>query len=255
MCCFSGPVKSVSATNIFARMETGERQLLVYRMSLETDQAVAMVLPLPVAKGSTEKAVRFINLQKYPNFFDDLEVGFPVPMTRSMHGDGPMPSSAGIQSATLTVYHVGDFEASFVPSVKDFDRLDQQFRLPPGAFKKLPGYKTFGFAVFKLKAGVQNVHPMALEFRTDLPTRLFFPTVHIHDGQVHEEAEFDHKLYCQPSAALQLKMAEWEESPKLAGKFMDVKKSVGIITADEHCYKHELRGVLPNRDTFAEART
>ena len=254
MCCFSGPVKSVSATNIFARMETGERQLLVYRMSLETDKAVAMVLPLPVAKGSTEKAVRFINLQKYPDFFDDLEKGFPVMLTNSMHGDGPMPASAGIHE-TLVVHHVGDFEASFVPGVKDFDRLDKQFRLPPTAFKKLPGYKDFGFAVFKLKPGAQNVHPMAFEFRTDLPARLFFPTVHIHDGEVHAEADFDHKLYCQPSDALQLKMADWEESPKLAGKFIDVKKAVGIVTADEHCYKHELRGLLPNRDTFAEART
>ncbi len=254
MCCFSGPVKSVSATNIFARMESGERQLLVYRMSLETDKAVAMVLPLPVAKGSTEKALRFINLQKYPNFFDDLEVGFPAPVSHSANNDGPMTASKGFNE-TLTVYHVGDFEASFVPSVKDFDRLDKQFRLPPTAFKKLPGYKNFGFAVFKLKAGAQHVHPMAFEFRTDLPTRLFFPTVHIHDGQVHAEAEFDHKLYCQPSEVLQLKMADWEESPSLASKFMDVKKTGGIIVAEEHCYKHELRGMLPNRDTFAEART
>ena len=235
-------------------METGARQLLVYRMSLETDNAVAMVLPLPVAKGSTEKAVRFINLQKYPNFFDDLEKGFPVPPPPPSKGLEDMPMSTGPRE-TLTVYHVGDFEASFVPSVKDFDRLDKKFRLPPAAFKKLPGYKNFGFAVFKLKPGAQNVHPMAFEFRTDLPTRLFFPTVHIHDGEVHGEADFDHKLYCQPSDALQLKMADWEESPKLAGKFMDVKKSAGIVTADEHCYKHELHGLLPNRDTFAEART
>lgn len=255
MCCFSGPVKSVSATNIFARMKTGERQLLVYRMSLETHKAVAMVLPLPVAKGSTEKGLHFINLQKYPNFFDDLEKGFPVTPPPKSDGDMmPSRSSAGIHE-TLTVHRVGDFEASFVPSVKDFDRLDKQFRLPPAAFKKLPGYKNFGFAVFKLKPGAQNVHPMAFEFRTDLPTRLFFPTVHIHDGEVHAEAEFDHKLYCQPSDALQMKMAAWEESPKLASTFMDVKKSAGVVTADEHCYKHELHGMLPNRDTFAEART
>ena len=253
MCCFSGPVKSVSATNIFARMESGERQLLVYRMSLETSKAVAMVLPLPVAKGSTEKAVRFINLQKYPNFFDDLAVGFPIFLTHSNKSES-IPAPLSDSSATLTVYHVGEFDASFVPSVKDFDRLDKQFRLPPSAFKKLPDYKDFGFAVFKLKPGTQHVHPMAFEFRTALPSRLFFPTVHIHDGQVHAEAEFDHKLYCQPSDALQLKMAEWEKSPSLANKFMDLKKAANIILAEEHCYKHELRGMLPNKDTFAEAR-
>jgi len=234
-------------------MKAGERQLLVYRMSLETTKSVAMVLPLPVAKGSTEKAVHFINLKEYPNFFDDLAAGFPVPKTKSVPTDAvaPMPAS---MSDTIVVHHVGDFEASFVPSVKDFDRLDKQFRLPPSAFKKLPGYNKFGFAVFKLKAGAQSVHPMAFEFRTDMPTRLFFPTVHIHDGAVHAEAEFDHVLYCQPSDALQLKVAEWQESPSLASKFMDVKKSSGIVVAEEHAYKRELRGNLPNRDTFAEAR-
>jgi len=253
MCCFSGPVKSVSATNIFARMKTGERQLLVYRMSLETTKSVAMVLPLPVANGSTEKGVRFINLKEYPNFFDDLAAGFPAPEVKRMAFDSaaPLPNSA---SATLIVHQVGDFEASFVPTVKDFDRLDKQFRLPPAAFKKLPGYGKFGFAVFKLKAGAQSVHPMDFEFRTALPARLFFPTVHIHDGAVHTEAEFDHVLYCQPSDALQLKVAEWVESPTLANKFMNVAKSSGLILAEEHCYKRELRGSLPNRDTFAEAR-
>ena len=255
MCCFSGPVKSVSATNIFARMESSERQFLVYQMSLETEKAVAMVLPLPVAAGSTEKAVRFINLQKYPNFFDDLAAGFPVPVSHSWNSDSfSLSASAGINE-TLTVYHVGEFEASFVPSVKDFDRLDKQFRLPPRAFKKLPGYKDYGFAVFKLKPGAQHIHPMAFEFLTALPSRLFFPTVHIHDGEVHTEAEFDHTLYCQPSEALQLKMAEWEESPTLAGQFVNAMKTAKIILPYEHCYKHELRGMLPNKDTFAEART
>ena len=27
--------------------------------------------------------------------------------------------------------------------------------------------------------------------------KLFFPTVHIHDGKVHDKADFDHALYCQ----------------------------------------------------------
>jgi len=33
---------------------------------------------------------------------------------------------------------------------------------------------------------------------------------------------------------------------------MRVEKTKGIILADQHCYKRELRGSLPNQDTFLE---
>ena len=104
---------------------------------------------------------------------------------------------------------VGSFVASFVPTVKDFSRLDEQFRLPDGTWDKLPAYKDYGFAVFKLKKGEQKVHPMAFEFPRADKTRLFFPTVHIHDGKVHDQAGFDHVLYCQ---GVDTRM-RWRESP------------------------------------------
>src|ERR1041384_5622849 len=77
MCCFSRPVKSVSATNIFARMGKDHRQFLVYSMRVDAKEDLAMVLPIPVRKGSDEAAVRFINLEKYPEFFSALESGIP----------------------------------------------------------------------------------------------------------------------------------------------------------------------------------
>ncbi len=250
MCCFSGPVKKVSATNIFARMGDDGRQFIVYSMTVDMAKPLAMVLPLPVKKGAGENAVRFISLEKYPNFFGDLDAGFPKPQAEFL---APMPAAAAMPAKhVLEVVQVGDFEASFVPTVKDFNRLDARFQLPAELFVKLPDYRHFGFAVFKLKPGAQTVHPMAFEFPTAQPDRLFFPTVHIHDGKVHARATFDHVLYCQPSDALSLKLAEWEESEKLASRFVKVKKSQGIVAADEHCYKHELHGMLANKDTYAE---
>ena len=62
------------------------------------------------------------------------------------------------------VVQVGAFEASFVPTVKDFSRLDKRFRLPAGAWNKLSTYNDYGFAVFKLKHGALKVHPMAFSF-------------------------------------------------------------------------------------------
>jgi len=46
----------------------------------------------------------------------------------------------------------------------------------------LPIYEDFGFAVFKLRAGLKRIHSMALEFPRRDPKSLFFPTVHVHDG-------------------------------------------------------------------------
>src|SRR5690606_16069404 len=97
----------------------------------------------------------------------------------------------------LAVHEVGDFVASFVPTLADFRRLDPQFVIPQESWDKIPEYSDYGFAVFQLKSLVGNPHPMAFEFTTRWPDRIFFPTVHIHDGEVHDREEFDHTLYLQ----------------------------------------------------------
>jgi len=250
MCCFSRPVQSVSATNIFARSDAEGRQLLVYSMTLKAKENVAMVLPLPVKPGGGEKAVSFIDLKDYHDFFTDLRKGFPEPLapradnTRALGAPPP---------AKLDVITVGSFEASFVPTVADFSRLDERFRLPAGAWDKLPAYRDHGFAVFKLKPGESKIHPMAFSFPRGNPMELFFPTVHIHDGKVHERAKFDHVLYCQRGVADQFTLLDWEESFRPAGFFMDLKKVQDLLDGGEHCYKRVLTGTLPNKDTILKS--
>ena len=246
MCCFSRPVQSVSATKIFARSAEGGRQYLVYSMTLRAKEALAMVLPLPVKPGSGEKTVTFVDLAGYPEFFGDMETGFPqylkgTVLTRST---SPAPKAA----AKLEVVAVGSFEASFVPTVADFSRLDERFRLPPGTWDKLPGYRGHGFAVFKLKPGEAKVHPMAFSFPRANPTELFFPTVHIHDGKVHEKAKFDHVLYCQRGPADLFTLLDWDESFRHAAAFVQLAKARDLIDGNEHCCKLALAGSLPNKD-------
>src|SRR5690606_1233163 len=80
---------------------------------------------------------------------------------------------------------------------------------------EVPEVEGFGFVVFKLRSveprslfarllGQRSVdrtyHPMAFWFPRRDMDRLFFPTLHIHDGRVHPEAEFDHVLYAQASS-------------------------------------------------------
>ncbi len=228
------------------------RQFLAYSMTVNMAKPLAMVLPVPVKKGSDEKAVRFINLESYQNLFSDLDAGFPKPPTLQSDSFIPEPASR-TKSIKLKVVQVGNFEASFVPTDKDFNRLDARFKLPPELFAKMPDYKHFGFAVFKLKPGAQTVHPMAFDFPTARDAELFFPTVHIHDGKVHARAKFDHVLYCQPSGATHLKLSTWEESPQTADHFVDAKKSSGLVLAGEHCYKLEMQGLLANKDTVLDA--
>jgi hypothetical protein len=246
MCCFSRPVQSVSATHIFARVGADGRQFLVYSMTLRAKEDLAMVLPLPVKAGSGEKAVSFIDLKDYPEFFTDLQKGFPETLaTRSLSnsralGAPPPPK--------LEVITVGNFEASFVPIVSDFSRLDERFRLPPGTWEKLPAYRDHGFAVFKLKSGESKIHPMAFSFPRANPAELFFPTVHIHDGKVHEQAKFDHVLYCQRDAMDQFTLLDWEESFRPAGFFMQLSKGKDVLDDGGHCYKRVLTGTLPNKD-------
>jgi hypothetical protein len=236
MCCFSGAVDRVRETKIFARSTKEGRQVLAYTMEYVAQDDLSMILPIPVPPSSKEDALRFINLEGYPDFFEDLERICPYV--------GPLTGAA-----VLAVEEVGAFEASFVPSIKDFSRLDERFRLPEKTWDALPAYKDFGFAVFKLKKGNRSLtHPMAFEFPRRDPRKLFFPTVHIHDGKVHPKASFDHLLLCQKTAGDTFTLTAWRESPKLPGKEIKSGKDGGLVDPTRHVYRMEWSGERDNVD-------
>jgi len=248
MCCFSGKVDSVTNTNIFARAVKGGNQFLVYSMQFKAGNDLAMILPIPTPKDSKEDAVKFINLEKYENFFEDLHKTFPT-----LKSEPGRPGSKVPSQKPIVVVEVGKFVASFVPSLKDFSRLDKLFRLDDGVWEKLPRYKEFGFAVFKLKKpekGEQKVHPMVFEFPRFDNDILFFPTVHIHDGSVPAKAGFDHTLYCQVTSDPPL---NWEESPGLAETSVKVKETQGIVDANSHVYRKIMKGEFDNKDVGVKA--
>jgi hypothetical protein len=151
---------------------------------------------------------------------------------------------------TLKVQRVGSFEASFVPTVGDFDRLDERFRLPSNVWEKLPGYAGFGFAVFKLKPIHGPVHPMAFSFPSSMPQKLFFPTLHIHDGQIHTEEEFDHTLYAQGSG---IGAEGWTESPQLASQFVKCDLTGGLVAPGYHVHLRRVQGLQANGDIVLRA--
>lgn len=251
MCIFSRHVEVVKTTKIFARASHQGRQFLAYQMTYHSKQPVAMILPLPTPPNSPEKAVRFINLEKFPDFFNYLHEHFVEYLDTSMVFGLPCKS---MTRDTLEVVKVGSFVASFVPSLKDFSRLDPQFRLPNSSWDLLPSYNQYGFAVFQLQPGKKSVHPMAFEFPRLRPHKLFFPTVHIHDGHVHPDAEFDHQLYAQRMEHENLR--GWKESrhlllPRKEGKMSPkevVKQSQGLLDSSHHLYLLTLKGLMGNVD-------
>ena len=242
MCCFSSAVEDVSNTSIFARRQ-GQEQFIVYEMTFSAAQDIAMVLPIPVVVGSLEHDVRFINLEGYPELFADLKSLFPELLMESALSDGPVAASAPPE--TLEVQKVGSFEASFVPTIADFERLDARFRLPNQVWEDMPGYQDYGFAVFKLAPGrMQEVHPMAFSFPTRNPGTLFFPTVHIHDGKFHQKAHFDHSLYCQTKRAPK----GWDGSEGWVRDQVDIGRARGIVERDAPCYRSRIIGSFKNED-------
>lgn len=246
MCCFTGQVRSVSETRIFARSLADGRQALVYAMRVDAERELAMVLPVPVAPGTGDDGMRFHDLAGYPGFFDALDSAWP--QHPSARADAPTPAPAAVPRAPLPVVQVGSFEASFVPTVADFTRLDERFRLPAGTWEQLPQYRAYGFAVFKLKAGKREVHPMAFSFpRADRRT-LFFPTVHIHDGAVRLKAGFDHQLYCQKLPGEGIDLNGWQESTVPLGHQLAADKAKDLIDPAAHGYRLALQGLRDNRD-------
>ncbi len=247
MCCFTGPVRSVANTRIFARNDASRGQFIAYQMSVDAAEPVAMVLPLPVAADARAAAVRFIDLHGYPKFFDDLDDLWP---RVAVAAAGSWSGTRGGTKSALPVERVGAFEASYVPSFVDFTRLDQRFRLPATAWTALESrYRDFGFAVFQLHAGGQRPHPMAFRFVRAARVPLFFPTVHVHDGTAPEQAEFDHTLYAQTGVAGPLDFSGWEESPDPASDGVKIRLAENLIVPDQHVYRRSITGSQPNHDT------
>jgi hypothetical protein len=247
---FSRNVRFVGGTKIFARHD-GTRQSLAYSMSVEMDEALAMVLPLPVPPSPREDAVEFVDLKGYPKLFDDLANAFPVAFAGA-YSQSASRGGPPVQRA-LVVHDVGDFVASFVPARRDFSRLDARFRLADDVFDRLPQYTDWGFAVFQLKASKkrQDVHPMAFSF----PSRdagLFFPTLHVHHGQVEPTANFDHMLYCQADGVLGATLA-WSRSPKPLGENVDAKRAKGLVDGDAGGFQQALFGGITNDDVWLRA--
>jgi hypothetical protein len=240
MCLFSGEVE-VADTRIFARVAKSGWQALVYEMTYRAAEPVAMVLPVPVLREEATN-FRFCDLSDMPNFFELLDNAIPKTMSAAF-------GSEDVLRQPLAVERVGSFEASYVPSVADFARVDRRFRLSADVWKKLPHLKDWGFAVFQLADADAPQHPMAFGFRTREPNATFFPTVHVHDRTVPATAHFAHALYMQGPRGSRHAWGTWEYGSE-AGRVMDVSRTQGIVMDKQPVLRRRVHGMLPNTDIW-----
>lgn len=248
MCIFSQPT-TVSDTQIFAR-RAKDLQYLVYRMRFDARKDVAMILPLPTPEDAKEDTLKFIDMRGYLGFFKDLEEAFeaPPPPRGALAGGFGGPKKEA--RPPLKVTAVGGYEASFAPRLEDMDRLDERFRLPRDVWKSFPQYDSYGFAVFKLQPGVLQAPPLGMSFPTQFKTKVYFPTVHIHDGRVHDKELFDHTLFAQLSAEQAMYADGWSESTKLAGQTVNRRRAGKLVDPEQHLYRRKIRGLQKNEDTL-----
>jgi len=233
---------------MFARFLQPGRQCLVYAMTVSADSDVAMVLPIPLTRAGG--AVSFVNLEGYPDLFAAIERLYPEPLPGEM-------SAQAASRAPLPVERVGAFEASVVPVVDDFARLDPRFRLDDEVWKRLPQYHDWAFVVFKLKeldAQETKIHPMAFAFDSRANDALFFPTVHVHDGSVHENASFAHDLYFQTThldeTASASAVQQCLPSAGPVGSLVDVVRAQGLVDSSFSMFRRRFQGELPNGDVW-----
>ncbi|MBK7824929.1 hypothetical protein [Nannocystis sp.] len=247
------PNLSISETKIFARGD-GARQWLAYSMHLETAGAVAMILPLPVPAGSPEDAAGFVDLSQYPTLFTDLvacmaggrPIHDPEYDLKNLFADDAPP---------LKVHKVGSFVASYVPTLADFSRLDRCFRLPQAIWDQLPGYADWGFAVIQFRPGYHEDHPIGLHFPRRWTDRIYFPTTHVHDGILHDEARFDHMLYYQgmirpARQGAASERAGWAFARAPTHQFVDLERAAGMVDGEQPLERLRYHGTRPNEDVW-----
>lgn len=213
MCIFDGPIRSVANTKILiapvypAKLVTKQvngskrvykqpsgrpLQLVIYSNNVTKQESAlasdlgeegvsrptAMILPFPLIKGTNR--VKILDMSRYPNFFDDLDLLFPQELEGSRSFTNSYSDS---DNEPLPVQYVGGYKASIVPNFKNFDRLQyHEFNLSPDVKELLATYYSsgFGFMVCILTRSSTQYHPFAYVHEIREDRKLFVPTRHYH---------------------------------------------------------------------------
>ena len=197
MCIITQTVRDVSKTRIYTTLnKKGTHQVLVYQNFVDTpSKSNTMILPVP-----NPDSLVFINMEEYPEFFDDCQRCFKQQRDHDML----LRSCAFSPSYTesLPVYNLGSYSLSVAKTWHDLERANRDVfafpeELPPLLRRKYDSH--FGFLLCRLRQGAHTYHPLAYIHEKDPCRLLFVPTFHYH---VHSNgkgdtvsADWDHTIY------------------------------------------------------------
>ncbi|MCC6750577.1 MAG: hypothetical protein IT371_23145 [Deltaproteobacteria bacterium] len=253
MPCFTRPVAAVGQTQLYARAADDGGQLLAISATVAAREDLALLVPLPTPAGTAADAVRFLDLQSYPTFFDELGLGFTA-LPRAASAAPPRALRG-----TPRAHAIAPLELSVAPDLASLARLDARFAPSPRLLARLAEYADFAFAVLRLtswggllahfrRPQARLVLPVALHFPRRWSDRLYFPTLAVHDGDDASEPELDHLCYCQPDERTEPHLARWERSAHAASSFVDPGRAQGLVDGRAPCHRLTLRGPRGNQD-------
>ncbi|HIA03134.1 MAG TPA: hypothetical protein EYN66_14715 [Myxococcales bacterium] len=240
MAIFSQPVEAVADINIFARMN-GTRQILVIALRMTSSIDTSLVVPLPIAMNAGDSPVKFIDFSENTAYFAALRRGFT-------NAAGTRERRSGDEAGAPTMRYMssGPYAEHFISDISDFESLDLSAQFPPELSGTFSPYLKYGFAVFQLRAGRNvRVKPMALEFETRHPDKLYFPTYEFSDGITRSSYRFDTVLFCQHA-----ERAGWDETRGTANSYMQMDELQGILSPERLVQRFALNGDLPNEDSY-----
>jgi hypothetical protein len=164
----------------------------LFQSDQEHKSYTAMILPYPT--NTLNSRIKVYDMSKHVDIFKKLKEYFPNPPIRSRSGFGS--SSYNSVGSSIKVEKVGSYDVSIVPSLEDFDRLqDYVFKLDPN-FKKVLSRdysKDYGFIVCKIRDG-EKFHPIAYSHSLREDGTFFIPTKHYHNGS-ESNPDWDHIIY------------------------------------------------------------
>jgi hypothetical protein len=234
MSLINDPVATVYGPSIFARSLPEGRQVIVYQVSFDLAQGMAIILPIPVKPNSGDKAVQFVDLSGYPEMLEHMDNAFPK--DNAVDGCSFRPAGA-------------PFESVYVPSIEGLARLEEKYRPPEGVWKNLPAYRDFGFVVFKFSVERLDVYPLAFAFPRKNPAQLYFPTMVVVCDDVPATRKYGGLLYCQKIPGDGFSTRDWRESPELPARSVDVVRAKGVVDPRLHLHRREMKAHEPNKDT------
>lgn len=179
MCMISREIESVSNTKIFvAQNSSNTSQLVIYSNYINNiSSSNAMILPVPFPQ-----TVKFINLSKYTNLFEDCDKCFYNPIKASSLYFS-LNSSKTQLSKPLAVFNVGSYKVSLAMNLEQISHVDPTvFELSNGLKKILQTFyyqPYWGFIICKLNSGPENYHPLAYSHKI-IDSKIYIPTRHYH---------------------------------------------------------------------------